>query len=303
MVNRFRTKSPKWGKYGLIRRGDEMSRNVNDLHPDLQKKVSQLISECNKAGLKIGISECLRTVQEQDALYAQGRTKPGKIVTNAKGANYSSMHQWGVAFDFYRNDGKGAYVDYDNFFTKVGKIGKKIGLEWGGDWKSIKDKPHFQLPNWGSTTKILRNTYKTPEIFMKTWKKEVYSSPNVSTMIVLKQNVKIVQEYVGTTADGVWGKNSKSCMIKKLQSLSGQKITGKYSEDLVKNLPVLKFGNTSEIVKCMQGLLFVHGLNPQRFNGIFNDTTENAVVDFEKQKKLTVDRGIVGKQVWTALLS
>ena len=280
-----------------------MSRNVNDLHPELQKKLNQLITECNKVGLKIGISECLRTVAEQDALYAKGRTKPGSIVTNARGSSYSSMHQWGVAFDFYRNDGKGAFVDYDNFFTKVGKVGKKLGLEWGGDWKSIKDKPHFQLKNWGSTTKVLKNTYKTPENFMKTWKKEVYSSPKESNMTVLKQNIKIIQQYIGTIPDGVWGKNSKSCMIKKLQELLELKQTGKISDEFIKHLPTLSFGKKSEIVKCMQGLLFVHGFNPQRFNGIFNDTTEGAVVEFEKRKGLTVDKGIVGKQVWTTLLS
>lgn len=280
-----------------------MSRNVKDLHPDLQVKLNQLILECNKAGLKIGISECLRTVAEQNALYEQGRTKPGSIVTNAKGTSYSSMHQWGVAFDFYRNDGKGAYVDYDGFFTKVGKIGQKLGLEWGGSWKSIKDKPHFQLPTWGSTTAGLKKIYKTPENFMKTWKKETIAVLKDSNMSVLKQNIKVVQNYVGTTQDGVWGKNSKSCMIKKLQSLIGMKQTGKLSDDFIKKLPTLQFGIASEVVKCMQGLLFVHGLNPQRFNGIFNDTTENAVVSFEKMKKLKVDKGIVGKQVWTALLS
>lgn len=147
-------------------------RDVTQLHPKLQEKVKQLKAECEKAGLKIGISECLRTVAEQDALYAQGRTKPGPIVTNAKGSNYSSCHMWGIAVDFYRNDGKGAYNDKDGFFTKVGKIGQKLGLEWGGAWKSIIDKPHFQLPDWGSTPSKLKAQYGKPENFFKTWKKD-----------------------------------------------------------------------------------------------------------------------------------
>ena len=145
-------------------------RNISQLHPTLQKKVSELQSLCTKNGLKIGIGECLRTVAEQDALYAQGRTKPGKIVTKAKGSTFSSMHQWGVAFDIYRNDGRGAYNDDDGFFTKVGKLGISLGLEWGGSWKSIVDKPHFQLPDWGSTTSILKSQYGTPEKFFSTWK-------------------------------------------------------------------------------------------------------------------------------------
>ena len=144
-------------------------RNVNQLHPALQKKLKELTKRCEKAGLKIGIAECLRTVEEQDELYAQGRTKPGKIVTNCKGSTYSSMHQWGVAFDIYRNDGKGAYNESGKFFEKVGAIGKEIGLEWGGSWKSFPDRPHFQLPDWGSTASKLKAAYTKPENFFKTW--------------------------------------------------------------------------------------------------------------------------------------
>ena len=132
-------------------------RDITKLHPKLQEKLTVLQSECAKAGLKTGISECVRTVAEQDALYAKGRTVAGTKVTNAKGSTYSSMHQWGVAFDFYRDDGKGAYNDSDGFFSKVGAIGKSIGLEWGGSWKSIKDKPHFQLADWGSGTSKLKS--------------------------------------------------------------------------------------------------------------------------------------------------
>ena len=56
--------------------------------------------------------------------------------------------------------------------TRVGAIGVSIGLEWGGNWKSIVDKPHFQLPDWGSSTSGIKKEFKTPEEFMKTWKEE-----------------------------------------------------------------------------------------------------------------------------------
>lgn len=144
-------------------------RDTTCLHPRLQGKIESIKSLCQKQGLFIGIGECLRTKKEQDALFAKGRTEKGSIVTNARGSTYSSMHQWGVAFDFYRNDGMGTYDNSDGFFEKVGKIGKSIGLEWGGDWTSPKDMPHFQLPDWGSTPKKLKNQYGTPEKFMKTW--------------------------------------------------------------------------------------------------------------------------------------
>lgn len=146
-------------------------RDIKQLHPTLQKKVEELMLLCEMKGYKIGISECVRTVAEQDALYAQGRNgnKEPKV-TNAKGSTYQSMHQWGVAFDFYRNDGKGAYNNTGNFFECVGAIGKSIGLEWGGEWKT-PDRPHFQLPNWGSTSAKLKKEYKTPDKFMATWEK------------------------------------------------------------------------------------------------------------------------------------
>ena len=153
-----------------------MSRNVTDLHPTLQAKVEELKALCRQNGIEIGISECLRTVAEQDALYAQGRTTSGRIVTNCKGSSYSSMHQWGVAFDFYLKmdvDGDGVISDdaFNNstgLFEKVGALGKKIGLEWGGDW-TIKDRPHLQLPDWGSTASKLKATYGTPDKFFATW--------------------------------------------------------------------------------------------------------------------------------------
>lgn len=155
-----------------------MSRVISDLHPELQAKIQELMVLCTKNGITIGIAECVRTVAEQNALYAKGRTAPGKIVTNCKGTDYKSMHQWGVAFDFYlkcdaNKDGKvnstDAYYDTTGLFAKVGKLGQSIGLEWGGSWTSIVDKPHFQLPNWGSTAKNLIAKYGTPDKFKATW--------------------------------------------------------------------------------------------------------------------------------------
>lgn len=146
-------------------------RDITLCHPRLQTLAAKLTEECGRQGIKIKIGETLRTVAEQDALYAQGRTKPGNIVTNAKGSTYSSYHQWGVAFDFFRNDGQGAYNESGNFFGRVGAIGVSLGLEWGGNWKNPVDKPHFQLPDWGSTTSGIKALYANPEEFKKTWNK------------------------------------------------------------------------------------------------------------------------------------
>ena len=146
-------------------------RDITLCHPRLQKLTAQLVDKCADAGLPIQIGETFRSAAEQDALYAQGRTKPGSIVTNAKGSSYSSQHQWGIAADFYRADGKGAYNESGDYFKRVGEIAKQLGLAWGGDWKSIVDKPHVYLPDWGSGTNILKQRYGTFEAFKQTWPK------------------------------------------------------------------------------------------------------------------------------------
>ena len=144
-------------------------RDITLCHPRLQTLTAQLVGKCADAGLPIKIGESFRSAAEQDALYAQGRTQPGSIVTNAKGSSYSSQHQWGIAADFYRADGKGAYNEAGDYFNRVGAIAKQLGLAWGGDWKSIVDKPHVYLPDWGSGTGILKQKYGTFENFKKTW--------------------------------------------------------------------------------------------------------------------------------------
>ena len=78
-------------------------RDITLCHPRLQKLATELIQKCSAQGLQIKIGETLRTGSEQDTLYAQGRTTPGSIVTNAPGSSYSSYHQRGTAFDIYRH--------------------------------------------------------------------------------------------------------------------------------------------------------------------------------------------------------
>ena len=169
-------------------------RKIEDLHPELQTAIVNLKKICGENGIEIGIGECLRTAAEQDALYAKGRTAPGKIVTNAKGSSYSSMHQWGIAFDFYRNDGRGAYTNGDGFFEKVGKIGQSLGLEWGGAWKSLTDLPHFQLAQWGKTPSKLKKLYGTPIKFFKTWEVSAMTADERAAFEKLQKRVSELEK-------------------------------------------------------------------------------------------------------------
>lgn len=153
-----------------------MGRDITQCHPRLQAAASQLQELCRQQGLNMKIGECFRSKEEQDALYAQGRTEPGNIVTNAPGSSYSSMHQWGVAFDFFKNV-PGHEFDDTSFFNRVGALGKSLGLEWGGDWTSPVDKPHLQLADWGSTPAKLKKLYGNFNNFRLTWEGSAVSEP------------------------------------------------------------------------------------------------------------------------------
>ncbi len=151
------------GSFYTIDENGDVSLKV--VHPELKDKMEKLVNKCSDYGIDIKITESVRTVSRQNQLYNQGRTTKGEIVTNAKGSDYSSNHQWGIAFDVCIN---GSSVDemYDvQKLKKVGEIGKSIGLEWGGDWESFVDMPHFQLPYYGSGPKKLKAMYGNPAIF------------------------------------------------------------------------------------------------------------------------------------------
>jgi peptidoglycan L-alanyl-D-glutamate endopeptidase CwlK len=121
------------------------SRNLEDLHPLVADKAKQLVQMAAAEGVEILVTSTLRTFEEQAELFAKGRTKPGAIVTNAKPG--SSWHNFGLAFDVVPLV-NGKAIWNSPFWNQIGELGKEVGLVWGGDFKSFKDKPHFELhPN------------------------------------------------------------------------------------------------------------------------------------------------------------
>lgn len=179
-----------------MRKEHDIRINRKKLHPWLDYKLTVLLKKCAKKGIYLIITEGFRSKEYQDALYAKGRTAPGKIVTNAKGSTYSSQHMWGIAFDIAINDSK---LLYDTAtIKKVAKIAKSIGLGWGGDWTSIVDTPHFYLPKWGSTNSQLKAMYGTPDCFKKTWTKRVWRSKG---LLLWKASYKLTG-YYGRIANG-----------------------------------------------------------------------------------------------------
>jgi peptidoglycan L-alanyl-D-glutamate endopeptidase CwlK len=119
--------------------------NIQTLQPKAQRRARQFLTavteQLAKDGLVFKIISGTRTYDEQNELFAHGRTKPGPIVTRARGGQ--SNHNFGVAWDIgiFRN---GEYIPESKLYQNAGAIGKGQGLEWGGDWRSIQDEPHFQ---------------------------------------------------------------------------------------------------------------------------------------------------------------
>lgn len=135
------------------------SDRIQKLHPTLQAKATKLVELAEAKGIGVLITQGLRTWEEQDALYAKGRTAPGAVVTYAQGG--SSYHNFGLAFDIVVLNAVGK-ADWDTknpFWAVCGQIGKDLGLVWGGDWSAKKrDMPHFELP--GLTLAQCRQLYK-----------------------------------------------------------------------------------------------------------------------------------------------
>lgn len=109
----------------------------------------KLVERCYNRGVEIRITQGLRTIEEQNSLYAQGRTIfTGPIVTNARGGQ--SYHNFSLAIDFVLIRG-GYDMKYDGDcdgiadWVEVVTEAKALGFAWGGDWKSFKDNPHFEM--------------------------------------------------------------------------------------------------------------------------------------------------------------
>lgn len=131
-------------------------KNIATLLPDAQVQARDFLKQVRAAKINAKIIGGTRTLAEQDALYAQGRTKPGKIVTKAKGG--FSNHNFGIAWDIGIFKGV-SFLDASPQYDEAGQIGKSLGLEWGGDFASIIDKPHFQCRT-GKTLAELRALLK-----------------------------------------------------------------------------------------------------------------------------------------------
>jgi peptidoglycan L-alanyl-D-glutamate endopeptidase CwlK len=118
------------------------SHEITYLHPKVAAMCRKFIRRCASEGIEVIIISTFRDFECQDALYARGRTAPGRIVTNARAGQ--SYHNFRVAFDFVPVvNGKAQWMD-DELFDKCGEIAESVGLEWAGRWTKFKEKDHCQ---------------------------------------------------------------------------------------------------------------------------------------------------------------
>jgi len=126
-----------------------MSDKLADVHPDLVEKVTRMRAAMAYLRFPLLVTDGVRTDAEQAALYAQGRTTPGKIVTHCDGVTTRSNHQvhadgFGHAVDCcFLVDGKPSWGEKLPW-ALYGAMAKALGLKWGGDWTK-PDKPHIEL--------------------------------------------------------------------------------------------------------------------------------------------------------------
>ena len=122
--------------------------NLNTLIPSLQRAVREWLKNkvmpwAEAEGITVKIICGTRTFLEQDALYSQGRTTKGNKVTNAKAG--SSYHNYGVALDIGLFTAQGGYITSDKPYEALyNACNAPEGMVWGGNWKTLKDTPHYQ---------------------------------------------------------------------------------------------------------------------------------------------------------------
>ena len=124
------------------------SRSLNDLQPQFRQRFADWHKAAEEAaGVDLLITCTYRSPAEQDALYAIGRTKPGRKVTNAKAGE--SAHNFGLALDFVPMvNGKPVWDEGHDAWRKAGNLAASYGLEWAGTWTRFREYPHVQVPNW-----------------------------------------------------------------------------------------------------------------------------------------------------------
>lgn len=169
-------------------------RDIKELLLVAQQACRLLFQECYKAGITdVFITETYRSKERQAYLYAQGRTRPGAIVTWTLNSNHSSRLAWDIAVAPPKSL-------YDvATLNKVGAIARKLGITWGGDWKKNVDKPHFEV----------KKDWKMPDGY-KLEGTVVIPTSSKDKVQIIKEEIKMSDNKPSAWAQSAWDWAKKS---------------------------------------------------------------------------------------------
>ncbi|WP_317779312.1 peptidoglycan-binding protein [Peribacillus sp. CSMR9] len=294
----------------------------------------EMIKRAYKEGIYVQISAGYRSMEEQAALYGQGR------FYSYKGKSYSSMskpkvtkalpgqsfHNYGVAIDYFlvSDDGKTALWTINTKWKRVAAIGKELGFKWGGDWTGFKDYPHLEMT--GGLTYSQMMAGKRPSLSLK-------FKPETETIVMVPPKTEVASEITkepsknkgdetirsiqktlnsrydaGLIVDGYNGPKTKAALIQALQTelnkQFGKKLVvdGKWGAKTKAAIVTVKKGAKGNLTWILQAALFLEGFNLGSLDSDFGKNTESALSKFQKAKKITADKK-AGKATFTELFA
>lgn len=315
---------------------DRSIKNMGSgIHSVVKASALEMIKRAYKEGIYAQISAGYRSMDEQAALYGQGRlyysyrgknysnlAKPK--VTNAKPGQ--SFHNFGVAIDYFivTDDGKTALWTINTKWRRVAAIGKELGFKWGGDWTGFKDYPHLEMTGGLSYSQMRAG--KKPSLSLK-FKKEteiivaVPSKTEVAAEVTKEpsknkgdETIRSIQKTLNSrydadlVLDGINGPKTQKALIKALQTELNKQfnkklvLDGEWGAKTKAAIVTVEKGAKGNLTWILQAALYTEGYSPGSLDSIFGKNTESALYKFQKAKKITADKK-AGKATFTELFA
>jgi peptidoglycan LD-endopeptidase CwlK len=281
------------------------------MNPIVKKSALELVRRAYAEGINAQISHGMRTYAQQNELYAQGRTKKGNIVTNARGGQ--SNHNFGLAVDYFLTtwDGSKATWSVNSDWRRVAAIGKSLGFSWGGDWRSFKDYPHLEMTGGLSTAQLRAG--RRPRLKDRTGTKteapsKVISRPasGGSDWVEDAQKWANSRDYPNKARfkeldeDGLPGPLSFDAFLRIYQYFGKTDIDGEWGPKsraaaVIQN----KDDYTPGWTRLLQATLCLFGYE-LKVDGIFGKNTDEALRAFQRSRGITAD-GTTGPVTFTEM--